>query len=934
MVTTPALLRRVVGALSVLCAGLLAGHAQTIWIEGEAPNRSQVTPHPWWYGQVRVDELSGGAWLHHFTADGPGEASYTFEVPAAGAYAIWVRANPTRNQLDWKLGDGPWLPTGQEGASDVRNIAADGAPDLRFLGWIPLGRHTLAAGAGTIAFRMAKGDANEHHGGIDAICITTEAFAAQGSAKPGETPRPPPRPQFVARAAPAAANDARQVAAADGWAFDPGEDPATGAAIDLRALLNERVAGERGFIRLSEDRMGFVRGDGQPIRFWGVVADGQNLDAAGQERLAQFLARRGVNMTRVHANLSVEREGARITDINREALDGILRWVATCRRHGIYVTVSPFWAHARAPRSWGLEGYAGEQVWGLLFFNPEFQEAYRGWLRALYTTPNPYNNNIALKDDPTVAIAQAKNEDSLLFWTFSAIKPEQKRLLGRRFHAWAVERHGSIERARQAWGNTEAEGDDLPGRVLGFRNVWEMTGGAPSYGAGHQRRLADQLEFLTEVQRGFYADTAAFLRQLGVRSLTNAMNWRSADQVTLDDAERYSYTPMDVIAVNYYTGGAHLGENNGYRIDPGHRFTNGSVLRGTAPLPANLKQPVGHPIAITETAWVHPNLYQSEGPFLMTAYQSLTGVDITYWFAYGDPPGWQTNPLVPFWPVGDSFATWKWYGAHAMQAGQFPAFAIAFRRGYIQAAAEPVVYEERSLADLWSRRIPIISESGRFDPNRDTGAFAAESPVRQEIDRRAFFVGPVQVRFGGDARNNRSADLTPFIDEQTGDIRSSTGQLRINQRTGVATINAPAIQGVCGFLHEAGGRFPLADTLWQSTDPYASLVAVSVDGEPLRTSRRILVQAGTTGRLTGFTSREETFEADGQQVRGERIVHNGTPPWRIAFTQATLTLLNTRVTKATALDPNLVPTGTVTLRRESDRVVLELPRDTLYVLLE
>ena len=60
-------------------------------------------------------------------------------------------------------------------------------------------------------------------------------------------------------------------------------------------------------------------------------------------------------------------------------------------------------------------------------------------------------------------------------------------------------------------------------------------------------------------------------------------------------------------------------------------------------------------------------------------------------------------------------------------------------------AAEPAVYEERSLADLWQRRVPVISESGRFDPNRDSGAFAPESPIHQEVSRDAFFVGPTDL---------------------------------------------------------------------------------------------------------------------------------------------------------------------------------------------
>src|SRR5829696_3539396 len=65
--------------------------------------------------------------------------------------------------------------------------------------------------------------------------------------------------------------------AADGdtWEFNPPEEKfAADCLLDLRSM-NEAVAGEHGPIRLSADGMSFVRGDGQPIRFWAANAGGQ-----------------------------------------------------------------------------------------------------------------------------------------------------------------------------------------------------------------------------------------------------------------------------------------------------------------------------------------------------------------------------------------------------------------------------------------------------------------------------------------------------------------------------------------------------------------------------------------------------------------------------------------------------------------------------------
>ena len=60
-------------------------------------------------------------------------------------------------------------------------------------------------------------------------------------------------------------------------------------------------------------------------------------------------------------------------------------------------------------------------AWGLLFFEPALQRAYRAWLRELLLPPNPYTG-VPLAREPALAILQLQNEDSLLFWTVDAIK--------------------------------------------------------------------------------------------------------------------------------------------------------------------------------------------------------------------------------------------------------------------------------------------------------------------------------------------------------------------------------------------------------------------------------------------------------------------------------------------------------------------------------
>jgi hypothetical protein len=148
-----------------------------------------------------------------------------------------------------------------------------------------------------------------------------------------------------------------------------------------------------------------------------------------------------------------------------------------------------------------------------------------------------------------------------------------------------------------------------------------------------------------------------------------------------------------------------------------------------------MKQVEGHAHMVTESTWINPNLYQSEGPFLTATYMSLTGLDGYVWFVcgpgYGDQRGTrgrENNALEKEAPGGYGAVLYrrkgpphKWEIAQPMLAGMFPAAAIAYRKGYIR-QAEPMVREERRLEDVLGRVPPSICEDSRFDPNRDDEA--------------------------------------------------------------------------------------------------------------------------------------------------------------------------------------------------------------------
>jgi hypothetical protein len=381
--------------------------------------------------------------------------------------------------------------------------------------------------------------------------------------------------------------------------------------LDLRSL-NETVAGESGFIRRSPDGNSFVLGNSQPIRFWAVgdsawaKGPGPQVDLAHH---ARWLAKRGINMVRVHVSLDPRAgEGQKITDINRDTLDGLWRTVAAMKKEGIYTTFSPYWAAASkvTPAMGRLD--SGGDCQGLLFFDPALQAAYKAWMKTILTEPNPHTG-IALGKDPALAIIQLQNEDSLLFWTSQNIKGPAKTELRRQFGQFLVGKYGSLEKAKAAWdGAQPPAGEDAPDDFVKSKAalyiIWQMT---QNRDGGTGKRLSDQLEFFTTTMRNFNKAMGDYIHNdLACPALINAGNWRTADNVRLLDAERYSYSANEVMAINRYYSPLHQGKNAGWAIDKGDQFLDTSCLLAPRDFPLGLKQVDGYPMIIPESSWVPP----------------------------------------------------------------------------------------------------------------------------------------------------------------------------------------------------------------------------------------------------------------------------------------------------------------------------------------
>lgn len=153
----------------------LAATPGAVWVEGESPTKSTFAPNPWL--DKPHGKLSGGKWLSA-AVKGEGEAVYEIEIPADGAYSLWVRefnktwANPTR----WQIDDHEPLETPRTLKGEENTNLGGG----RGACWAKYGSVQLTPGKHTMTLKVVpgrtSGDANKPTTSdavwaIDAICL-------------------------------------------------------------------------------------------------------------------------------------------------------------------------------------------------------------------------------------------------------------------------------------------------------------------------------------------------------------------------------------------------------------------------------------------------------------------------------------------------------------------------------------------------------------------------------------------------------------------------------------------------------------------------------------------------------------------------------------------------------------------------------------------
>jgi hypothetical protein len=717
------------------------------------------------------------------------------------------------------------------------------------------------------------------------------------------------------------------------WNWRPASVAVGPAVVDLRSL-NEKVAGQSGWVRRAGHRL--LLGDGKPVRFWAVNSTG-NAPLPVLTELANDLARRGVNLIRIHGGASktlLDFSSDRLDAVNRNVIDQMHRAVAAARQAGIYTFVSNsfFIIQLKVKASYELEGYT--QTWldahpnertpfGLVFLNDRLRGAFKGWLREFVTAPNPYDEHrTPLAHDRGVAVIEILNEDNLFFYTFNPAKwpPEQRALAGRKFFQWVAAHHArpgeapaeTGRRVHTGWAAPHPE-DDLDRESLGL-----AAAGSLGPGPKNAARFAAQLAFLGDVQRGFHAEMTALLRECGFGGLVSPSNWTTAYPEVLLDLEHETYRQGDLIDRHAYFAPAIAREKVKHRLGVGDAFLGFSALVQPASSPTNVRQSEDFPSAMSEFMWVNLNAANVEGPLMAAAYFSLVDFDLPVWFALG----------TSLW----SDELGKWTVGRPSVLGQFPGAALLFRRGDV--AEAPVVVREGRTLDTVYRREParLMSPKG-FDSTRED-ATLRPGDTASAIDRLAMMVGKVEHTLATDV-DTVSPRVAELIDRKHGRVTSVTGELVTDWHRGLLTINSLRSQGATGFLR-AAGRIELGDIALESQNRFGAVLVIALDAQPLARSEKILVQVGVPDRLTGFRTESIKLAWGGADRAGHRIAALGRPPWQVERIAARLVFKGQahRVLSATALDENFRTRAPIEGSAAGADYLLSLPSDSLYTLIQ
>ena len=304
---------------------------------------------------------------------------------------------------------------------------------------------------------------------------------------------------------------------------------------------------------------------------------------------------------------------------------------------------------------------------------------------------------------------------------------------------------------------------------------------------------------LNEVQYQWSKDFVDYLHGLGVKvPIATTNTWGSDPLFSLP-----ALTAGDMIDVHSYGQAESLGSNP--------RHDDNSALWIAA------GQVVGKPLTITEWNTPAPQRDRFTQPLYIAALAAFQGWDAPMIFGY------QQSALK----VPSKLEEWSTSNDPALTP-LMPAAALLYRRGDVSPAKETVTLALTAEQILTKKVSPETSRALRTIPERHKLQIAM--PATPLLP----WLTPSPT--SGTVVSDEKFDAIP---PDATSVDSDTGELKRNWTDGVFTIDTPRTQAVVGWV---GGReIVLGDVTFKLETPKAAVVVSSLDGQPIATSRKLLL---------------------------------------------------------------------------------------------
>jgi len=697
------------------------------------------------------------------------------------------------------------------------------------------------------------------------------------------------------------------VADTDDWyPFTPDNRPGP-SRIGMEAW-NPEPAGARGWIERDGSRL---RYDGRELKLWGI---NNTYSACAPEReladrRAHFYRKFGFNSIRLHkyadgpkwAGIQSERSAVEFDPAKLAQMD---YFIHALKEHGIFTKLSPTFgvkfgsADAERFGPWLTEFGDFDRndrlraPFGSVFIAREVQDIQIAQTVRLLEHVNPHTER-RYAVEPAIYCIELFNEDSVLFGgVIGSMRqsPTLRRRTAREFSSWLMEKYGSDEAWREAWGaeaiftrdgerpvnshlrhmiGVDEVRDGLPDESIARRTVAPWC--QPWFGdramdpdtdqAFLRQRLLDSMRFLIGKQDEFYDRYAQAIRDTGYEGLILTSNWQAGSLVG-HLLNLHSDARFDIVDRHNYFGG---GRN---ALDNKQPFKDGSMLAipGKGTLSAGFQQVADRPFMLSEWIHVGPSEWGAEGPAILGAYGwGLQGWDVSYIFQNRDDGGFR-----------DRLGQHPWDAAAPQVMGIMAAVSRQVRRMDV-AESEDTIALPAPIEDV--RRGELD-----FTPTT-TQAHDEKTFSTAEVPPGALAVKRVAVDFDPAEATTPEFSLNPHY--EGGAIVSSTGQLRWwpaakkQRKGGWFTVASDGTKSFTGF-GPGDERLDLGDGY--AIRPGKGFAAIHLTakgpGESLAETDEIVLVAIARARNTGMTYNDE----------GKVLTAVGEAPVRLEPVSATLEL--------------------------------------------